>query len=66
MPPASPSSVFLVPTKNLTREQGVPRQHANIAATTHSSLKELHVFRLGVRELSGLAKEEAKDLLSRF
>src|SRR6266508_3896355 len=28
MPPASPSSVFLVPTKNLSREQGVPRQHA--------------------------------------
>src|SRR6266536_5959672 len=28
MPPASPSSVFLVPTKNLSREQGVPRQHS--------------------------------------
>src|SRR6266542_562385 len=28
MPPASPSSVFLVPTKNLSREQCAPRRYA--------------------------------------
>src|SRR6266540_6588727 len=28
----------------------------NIAATAHSSLNEMHVFRLGVRELSGLGE----------
>ncbi len=30
----------------------------NIGAPTHSSLNEMHVFRLGVRELSGLGRSE--------
>src|SRR6266545_406549 len=38
----------------------------NIATTAHSSLNEMHVFRLGVRELSGLecrngGSSETKD-----
>ena len=34
MPPASPSSVFLVPTKNLSREQGVPQCHEIVTEKT--------------------------------
>ena len=34
MPPASPSSVFLVPTKNLSRDQGVPTRHSIWARQT--------------------------------
>src|SRR6266516_3192244 len=38
MPPASPSSVFLVPTKNLSREQGVPwRPIISAQETAHFS-----------------------------
>src|SRR6266508_4569949 len=33
----------------------------NIGATAHSSLNEMHVFRLGVRELSGLALLDTND-----
>jgi hypothetical protein len=57
MPPASPSSVFLVPTKNLSREHAGTRC---ISASDHldaidcSSLNDMRVFRPGVRELSGL------------
>src|SRR6266536_3609462 len=54
MPPASPSSVFLVPTKNLSREQGVPRRHTISAQQPIHFVNEVHVFRLDVRELSGL------------
>src|SRR6266542_6031284 len=50
----SPSSVLLVPTKDLSREPRCTSATRNMDATAHSSLNEIHVFRLGVRELSGL------------